>query len=163
MQFCADSLPFSHRTANRYIAVYENRDKLKLDNAVQLREAYALIWPDAQEKPSVASDSLGKPKRGDDPLVETAAAKGIPRDVTRKHLAEQKAAAAATDEPEPVANGHPEPEPKPRKGWEPEPLTMSDLTLRERAAIKRLLDLQPMRRKAIRRAICEAGLLGEDA
>ena len=43
IEWLQTNLPFSDRTARRYVSCYERRDQLSLDNLSNLSEAYALI------------------------------------------------------------------------------------------------------------------------
>jgi hypothetical protein len=58
------TLPFSGRTATRYIAVFENRTKFKADTVFELSKAYAAIKDSEPTKP--------KPKPKSDTLSETS-------------------------------------------------------------------------------------------
>jgi DUF3102 family protein len=149
------SMPFSQKTAWRYMQYWKHRAELV--NLTNLSEADGLILalPEGKSRKRPMSPA-------EEQLVET----GIARDAAdaRRLLKAQAENQTSEHETEPV----PGPVPvsvsvvklQDPKGWTPEPLKLSDLTFRERAAIKRLLDSTPFRRRTIIRAICEGGLLG---
>jgi hypothetical protein len=57
LPWLAANLPFSARTAARYVTCFENRDRLKLDNVSDLTGAYRLL-----RAPEEKETGAGKPK-----------------------------------------------------------------------------------------------------
>jgi hypothetical protein len=137
------NVKFSHDTALRYIACFEQRDELAAAKISSLSDAYTLLLPPVSRSKStkalrsVRNDSLGT-------VVKEYVLKGIAADekaarkLLRKRAEEGKEAEGAETVEEPKRDSKPDfaPEDKTPKGWTPPPLEESDLTDKERGVVR---------------------------
>lgn len=158
--------PFSVRTAQNYMRCYEQRDELKTQRISHLNRAYSFLRRLADNEQIEPEKPKSECRMS--PAEEQLVSKGIARDASdaRRLLKEHadKETSEREQRPELAPNcdkNQPEPKAtsKEPKGWTPPSLEKSDLTDKEREVIDALAGLEPLRRKAIVRSICDGGLL----